>query len=472
MLNTRCASQSTGGALHVTGSSRKRDCNTASGSTASLDTLLNAVVNVDHAEVLPVGVGSAVDVEGGVVGGGEVLTIARGASDGRFSQVGRGVVDAQAVRSTAILRRVTSARREAVSEDTGSGSKGVGKRATTVALSGVLETSVVQTTVLAVRQTTLNGHVRGHVARVRQSTAADRVRSATNVVPTSDVLVVDGVVTKSSSIGAASLRVRGSARAVGDRVAAGQLLKFTGDGFVDGRSNDTGRGLGAGEEVEDRAISDETRVVVAGVGGLLKSGNIPAVEEITVEPVASRIALSEDERLGGTVPPIETGSRVDDFVEDGNHVNRVSCRARTVVVRVLGRVGHVRLVVGRVKVDTIPARGEENLGTQAIRADLVGKAASVRRGTAVVKADKADGLTGKVVATCTLERITSEHAETLGESGEVVVVGTTSLQVVNSHTTEDTLAITGLRDIDECAVLGLVVELGRPVVGHVLLDGA
>jgi len=191
-----------------------------------------------------------------------------------------------------------------------------------------------------------------------------------------------------------------------------------------------------------------------------------------VEPVASRITLSEDERLGSSVPPIEAGSGVDDFVEDGDHVNRVSCRARTVVVRVLGRVGHVGLVVGRVKVDTIPARGEENLGTQAIRADLVGKAAGVRRGAAVVKADIADGLTSKVAATCTLEGITGEHAETLREGSEVVVLGTTSLQVVNGHTTENTLAVTSLRDIDERAVLGLVVKLGSPVVGHVLLDGA
>jgi len=433
---------------------------------------LDTVADVDHAEVLAVGVGSAVDVEGGVVGGGEVLAVAGRARDGRFGQVGRSVVDAQTVGSTAVLRRVTSTRGEAVSEDALSGSEGVRERATAIALSGVFKTSVVKTAVLAVRQTALNSHVRGHVARVSQSAAVDRVRSTTDVVPTSDILVVNRVVAKSSGVGAARLGVRGSARTIADRVAAGKLLKFTGDGFVDGGCKDTGRGLGAGEEVEDRAISDETRVVVAGVGGLLEGRNIPAVEEVTVEPVASRITLSEDERLGSSVPPIEAGSGVDDFVEDGDHVNRVSCRARTVVVRVLGRVGHVGLVVGRVKVDTIPARGEENLGTQAIRADLVGKAAGVRRGAAVVKADIADGLTSKVAATCTLEGITGEHAETLREGSEVVVLGTTSLQVVNGHTTENTLAVTSLRDIDERAVLGLVVKLGSPVVGHVLLDGA
>jgi hypothetical protein len=204
----------------------------------------------------------------------------------------------------------------------------------------------------------------------------------------------------------------------------------------------------------------------------LENVDIPAVEEITVEPVASRITLSENERLGGAVPPIETGSGVNDFEEDRDHVNRVGCRARTVVVRVLSRVGHVRLVVGGVKVDAVPAGGEEDLGTQTIRADLVGKAASVRRSTTVVEADIADSLASEVGSGGTLERVTSDHAETFREGSEVVVVGTTSLQVVNGHTTVDTLAITSLRDINECAVLGLVVELGSPVVGHVLLDGA
>jgi hypothetical protein len=338
---------------------------------------LDAVVDVDHVEILAVGVASAVDVEGGVVGGGEVLTVAGGARDGRFSQIGRSVVDAQAVSSTTVLRRVTSTRREAVSEDTLSGCKSVGEGTAAVALSGILETSVVETASLAVRQTSLNSHGIGHVGRVGQSAAADRVRSTTNVVPTSDVLVVDGVVTKGSSVCAARLGVRGSTRTIAYRVATRKLLELSGDGFVDGRSDDTSRRLSAGEEIEDRAISDETRVVVAGVGSLLQNVDIPTVEEITVEPVASGITLSENEGLGGTVPPVKTGSGVDDFVEDGDHVNRVSCRARAVVVRVLGRVGHVRLVVGRVEVHTIPAGGEEDLGAQAVGADLVGEAAGV-----------------------------------------------------------------------------------------------
>jgi hypothetical protein len=266
--------------------------------------------------------------------------------------------------------------------------------------------------------------------------------------------------------------VRSLARAIGDGVAARKLGQLSSDSFVDGRGNDTSLRLSIAEEVENRAVGDETRVVVTGVGCLLKGGDIPAVDEIAVESVASRITLSENERLVGTVPPIEAGSGVDDLEEDGDQVDRVRCRARAVVVRVLGRVGHVGLVVRRVQVYAIPARREEDLGAQTIGADLVRKATGVSRGATVIKTDKADSLASEVVGLCTLEGVTGKHTEAFRESGEVVVVGTASLEVVNSHTTVDTLAVTSLGNINECAVLRLVVELGGPVVGHVLLDRA
>jgi hypothetical protein len=150
VLDARCTSHSTEGALHVAGTARQRGCNATRGGTASLDTLLNAVVDVDHVEILAVGVTSAVDVEGSVVGSGEVLTIAGGARDGRLGQVGRSVVDAETTGTTTVLRRVTGARREAVSEDTGCRLEGGGKRRTTVTLGGIFKTSVVETLTLAV----------------------------------------------------------------------------------------------------------------------------------------------------------------------------------------------------------------------------------------------------------------------------------------------------------------------------------
>jgi hypothetical protein len=83
VLGTRRSSHGTNGALHVASGSGEGDCNTASGSTASLDTLLNAVVDVDHVEILAVGIATTVNVEGSVIRGGVVLAVARGARDGR-----------------------------------------------------------------------------------------------------------------------------------------------------------------------------------------------------------------------------------------------------------------------------------------------------------------------------------------------------------------------------------------------------
>ena len=153
-------------------------------------------------------------------------------------------------------------------------------------------------------------------------------------------------------------------------------------------------------------------------------------------------------------------------------MDRVRSRARTVVVGVLGGVGHVGLVVGRVEVDTIPARWEEDLGTETVRALLGREAVGVGRSAAVVQADVADSLLGKVVATGSEGGSTGKHTETLGEGSDVVVVGTASLQVVDGHTALDTLTVTRLRNQGVGSVLLHVVQRRGPVVGHVLLDGA
>jgi hypothetical protein len=83
VLGTRRSSHGTNSALHVASSSGEGDCNTAGGSTASLDTLLDAIVDVNHVKILAVGVATTVNVEGSIVRGGVVLAVAGGARDGR-----------------------------------------------------------------------------------------------------------------------------------------------------------------------------------------------------------------------------------------------------------------------------------------------------------------------------------------------------------------------------------------------------
>ena len=54
-------------------------------------------------------------------------------------------------------------------------------------------------------------------------------------------------------------------------------------------------------------------------------------------------------------------------------------RGRAVAtVEILDRVGHVRLVVGRVQVNTIPAGGEEDLRAHSIGAVVIEKVRTLR----------------------------------------------------------------------------------------------
>lgn len=86
-------------------------------------------------------------------------------------------------------------------------------------------------------------------------------------------------------------------------------------------------------------------------------------------------------------------------------------------------------MIGRVKVDSIPAGWEEDLSTKAIGASDVGKRASVCEVRIGAEADETDGLASKVISVVTLERISSKHAEAFRVGSQVVVVWTTSLAV-------------------------------------------
>lgn len=262
-------------------------------------------------------------------------------------------------------------------------------------------------------------------------------------------------------------------RARGDGVAAGKLLENAEDLLIDGRRNNAGLALLGSEEVEDITVGDETTVVGAGINGLLESVNIPSVDKVTVEPVASWVTLSKDERLAVSVPLVlEIVDAVEHLVEERDHVDGVGVGALAVVQRAAHRVSHVRLVVSRVKVHTIPARWEEDLSTKTVRAVCSRHARGLRTRSGVIEAHEADGLGSKVISTVALERVTSDHAEALGESLEGVIVRSRTLEVVDGHATVDTVTITNLRNVLEGTVLVLVVKLWGPVVGKILLDRA
>jgi hypothetical protein len=97
----------------------------------------------------------------------------------------------------------------------------------------------------------------------------------------------------------------------------------------------------------------------------------------------------------------------------------------------------VRGVAGGVQVLSVPAAREEYLRTETVRAVDGGKTIGLGgSGTIVVETVEADGLGLEVTSVVALEGVTRDHAETSRESLERVVVGTTTLEVVDSGTTE------------------------------------
>lgn len=150
-----------------------------------------------------------------------------------------------------------------------------------------------------------------------------------------------------------------------DGVVARQLVKRANDSLVDLRFDGalTGGILVIGE---DTGVSAASRVAVvvasAAVDGLLECAGFPAVDEVSVVPVAGAVAVRVDERLAGVlglVPNVgeRTGVPVDLHEDTGKANGELGVRAGA-SVRVLGKEGNVRLVVIGVAVLTVPAGWE------------------------------------------------------------------------------------------------------------------
>ena len=104
---------------------------------------------------------------------------------------------------------------------------------------------------------------------------------------------------------------------------------------------------------------------MAVINRILEDRAVPAHQEVGVVRETSRVACGKD--VSTLTPVVVTADGNDHLVEDGDGVNRVSRRTRATVV-VVDRVGHVRLVVGTVQVNTIPALGKEDLVTDTVLA--------------------------------------------------------------------------------------------------------
>lgn len=124
----------------------------------------------------------------------------------------------------------------------------------------------------------------------------------------------------------------------------------------------------------------------------------------------------------------------------------------------------MRLVVSRVQVLAIPAAREEDLSTQTIWAVDEWEPVRLRsRRCVVVEAGVADGLSSECAGVVADKRVTGNHSESSREGLECVVVGTGTLEIVDSGATKGATTITSLRNSLERSVLELKVQFRSPV---------
>jgi hypothetical protein len=218
-------------------------------------------------------------------------------------------------------------------------------------------------------------------------------------------------------------------------------------------------GLGLQRGREDGAVFDAAGQVGAGVDGGLERVDVPAVHEVAVVSVAWRLLVwecggggRERKRTGGvTVGPDELavfavkGVGVPDGLEEERGETDREILGAVAAVDHAG-VRDVALVVIGVNVLAVPARGEEELGADTLRAvgievTLVGHEVAVARAlglAGVVHAVEAErllheSLLGHVIGgplrcrrvgdgtgEVTHARVSGNHLEALGESLDVV----------------------------------------------------
>lgn len=429
--------------MHVASGARKGDRHATSGVGASVETALNTA-HVHHTQVASGTVKTTFDHQLGAVGrgvsgavgcwagqtGGSGTSRAAALGRGRQSDDGSLVVHGQTAATTTVFTAVTRASREAVTQHTIDRRAVSSESVRTIALRLVLEACERVSLALTVLDASLDGHGVAVPLASAEGAVAVIVGTTADVGPTKvgNIGGVGGGSSDSSVVAAVAVD-NGLGRSPLDWVATWKGVEGAHYLLINLWGDDTGLTLSSGKELKNVTVLDQTSVAGAAVSSVLKDVDIPAVDEVTVESVSSWVTLGEDEWLLGTVPPVKPIGRVDDLVEDGNHVDWVRSRAGAVVVGVLGWVSHVRLVIGRIKVDTVPAGWEEDLSTKTVWAGLVRQVVALGGSSTVIKADERNGLAGKVVGVCTLEWVTSNHAESLREGSQVVVVWSTTLTV-------------------------------------------
>lgn len=138
------------------------------------------------------------------------------------------------------------------------------------------------------------------------------------------------------------------------------------------------------------------QVAGALVNGIGQDVLVPAADEVAMEGVSHSVTIRKYESTAASSvgDGLQRASVVDKLVEQGHELDWVRGRTVAGIRLAVDRVCDVRLVVGRVQVDTVPARGEDDLGTHAVQARSGGQCRGLWATGAccVVQTDEADGL--------------------------------------------------------------------------------
>jgi hypothetical protein len=209
-------------------------------------------------------------------------------------------------------------------------------------------------------------------------------------------------------------------------------------------------------EGERTAAGRVTTNICALVHSTLEGITLPAEDVVGMLSIPSRVTHGEHEWLTGAGPhAVKLTSVPDDLEEEQGHSDRVARRAgpnveeETISADSSSGVSHVRSMVSRVEVFSVPARREENVGTNTAIALSSGKRDSVTvtstrvrvlRITSKVRAEAAETDRAGVDVVrggCppgTRHWVTSDHTEALGERANFLVAPN-RLDVVDGHTT-------------------------------------
>lgn len=227
------------------------------------------------------------------------------------------MVDRQCRATTAELTRVARALHEAGAHHTRLWSRGSREGIIAVALTRILKTCIAVAIAAAKVDALLDSHV---IRRLRLASKRARiivVRSTPSVFPAFGDCEVDKIRLRRRKRCYSTWSLWSWSGAIRYRVAARKGGHPAVNLFIDHRGKAACLAFRGSIHGDLMTIADLATVGKAVIDSFLKDINIPAVDEIAVKAVASRVAVGKDERLRVAVPLVSKAvSVIQDLEED------------------------------------------------------------------------------------------------------------------------------------------------------------